>query len=68
MNRRNYVLIGYRSENKLTQFEFAEVLGISQSLLSYLENGSKDPSFNLAKTISEKINVDIGTVFPKYRI
>lgn len=68
MHQRNYVLIGYRSENKLTQSDFAEKIGISQSLLSYLENGSKEPSFTLAKTISEKINVEIGTVFPKYRI
>ena len=66
--QRNYVLIGYRLENKLKQREFAEKLGISQGLLSQFEKGTKNPSFQLAKEISNFIGVDIGLVFPKYQL
>jgi len=66
--QRNYVLIGYRLENKLKQREFADKLGISQGLLSQFERGTKNPSFQLAKEIASFIGVDIGLVFPKYQL
>lgn len=66
--KRNYVLIGFRLENKLSQSEMAKTLGISQSLLSCLENGTREPSFQLGKQIADAIDVDLAVVFPKYRI
>lgn len=66
--KRNYVLIGFRLENKLSQSKMAKTLGVSQSLLSCLENGTKEPSFQLAKQIADVIDVELGVVFPKYRI
>lgn len=64
----NHILIGYRLGKDLTQHEFAKELGISQSLLSRLENGTKEPSFILAKKIVGFIGLDIGVVFKKYRL
>ena len=66
--KRNYVLIGFRLENKLSQSEMAKTLGVSQSLLSCLENGMREPSFQLAKKIADEIDVELAVVFPKYRI
>lgn len=39
---------------KVTQAEYAESIGITQSYLSCIENGEKEPSTALLKTIGEK--------------
>ena len=64
----NKLLIKERVDRGLTQQQFAELIGISQSLLSQLENGTKEPSFTVAKKISLIVNVEIGRLFKKYQL
>lgn len=39
---------------KVTQAEYAESIGITQSYLSCIENGEKEPSTDLLKKVAEK--------------
>jgi len=39
---------------KVTQAEYAESIGITQSYLSCIENGEKEPSTDLLKKIADK--------------
>lgn len=64
----NKLLIKERVDRGLTQQQFAEIIGISQSLLSQLENGTKEPSFAVARKISLMVNIEIGKLFKKYQL
>lgn len=52
-----------RKSLKLTQSEFALKTGISNSFLSYVETGSKNPSFELLFSLSSKFAVKMDWVF-----
>jgi transcriptional regulator with XRE-family HTH domain len=42
-----------RRERRWTQVEMAEMLGVDRSYLSEIENGKKDPSLRVLKTIAD---------------
>ena len=46
-----------RNDNKMTQKEFSDFVGISQQTLSGYENGKMFPSLEVVKDISQKCNV-----------
>lgn len=48
-----------RSSSKMTQKEFAEMIGCTAATLSAYENNLKRPSFEIIKSIAEKCNVSI---------
>lgn len=46
-----------RIKRGYTQDEFAKILNISTSSISLYENGDREPSLSMLKTISETLNV-----------
>ena len=48
-----------RSENDVTQKEFANIIGVSAATVSAYEQGEKIPNLNVAITIAEKFNVSL---------
>ena len=48
-----------RKEKKLNQQKIALDLNISRESLSYYENGKREPSLELLKTMSDYFNVSI---------
>lgn len=42
-----------RESSELTQLELAEILGVSQQLISFYENGSVTPSVKVLKKMAE---------------
>ena len=48
-------LVEYRLENKLTQSEFAERLGVTQAMISKLEDGNYNPTLKQLHKISRKL-------------
>ncbi len=52
-----------RRLKRLTQQELAEEIGISVSLLSSIERGSKYPRLELLKKISRVLNVPLEEMF-----
>lgn len=52
-----------RKENKMSQEEMADMLGVSRQTISSLENGRYNPSLQLAFKISRMFNMSIETIF-----
>lgn len=52
------LLKGLRHKENLTQVEFAEIIGVSQTNLSAMENGRRTIGKELAKRIASKFGVD----------
>lgn len=48
-----------RSSLNLSQKEFADKLGVSQSSVNYWENGNREPKINQLKKLSERFNVPL---------
>ena len=46
-----------RQERGLKQNEFAERCGLSQSYLSHIEKGTKEPTLNMLKQISSALDI-----------
>jgi transcriptional regulator with XRE-family HTH domain len=60
MPRRVYAnLAQYLKQSGITQQEFADILGVSQSYISRVANGIQEPSLEMALQISEKANIPI---------
>lgn len=51
-------LLKYRGG--LTQQEFADFLGLSQSFYNQLERGTKDPSLKTIRQIAERLGITVG--------
>ena len=49
----------YRKFKKISQFELAEKVGISQTYLSQLENNFKNPGLSLLVKIATELNVTL---------
>lgn len=49
-----------RKKHGLTQAQFGEIIGKSQSTIYSYENGSVIPSFEVLNTLSQLFNVSIG--------
>lgn len=48
-----------RTNNNMTQEELAKAVGISQSMVTQIERGSKIPSIILANVIAKTLGADI---------
>ena len=46
-----------RTQKNLNQSELAELAGISESYLSHIENGKRDPSLTTVEKIAEALNI-----------
>lgn len=54
-----------RKKHKLSQREFAQILGCSKSTISMYENGRRNPSFDNLVKLSELFNDDIKSLLEK---
>jgi len=52
-----------RAERKLTQEEFAELVGISVDFLSLIERGINAPSFEVLEQVSRKLRLPVRDLF-----
>lgn len=57
--------IKYRIDNKLTQKQLAEKLGVSQVMVSKLESGDYNPSVGQLFKLSKKLGWNLGLSFGK---
>ena len=65
MNKFGCVLKGLRTENKLTQQELADKLGISFSTISMYERGEREPGLEILEAIADYFNVDMNYLLGK---
>lgn len=49
-------------EMKLTKRQLAEIIGVSPSRISDYMNGRSEPTLSVARTISQKLNIDPSVV------
>lgn len=56
-------LLSIRRERKLTQEQFAELIGISVDFLSLIERGINAPSFEKLEQIGGRLKVPIWQLF-----
>lgn len=63
MEKRNQ-LIHLRKDKGLLQSDIAEKLGISQQLVSFIEQGKRKPSLVIAKEMEALFNVPMEELFP----
>lgn len=47
-----------RKQRNMTLKQFADLLGLSEGLISYYENGIKNPSYKRLLEIKNKLNVE----------
>lgn len=52
-----------RSQRKLTQEEFAELIGISVDFLSLIERGINAPSFEVLERMAERLDLKVRDLF-----
>jgi transcriptional regulator with XRE-family HTH domain len=52
-----------RLDRKLTQEEFAELVGISVDFLSLIERGINAPSFEVLERIADKLDLQVRELF-----
>jgi len=52
-----------RKNKGLTQSNFCEMVGITQSYLSQVENGNKEPSIDVVKKIADALGTPIPVLF-----
>lgn len=58
------VLRNKRKINKITQNELAEIIGISQQLISLIESGRRKPTIETAKRLEMLFNTPMEELFP----
>jgi transcriptional regulator with XRE-family HTH domain len=52
-----------RASRKLTQEQFAEIIGISVDFLSLIERGINAPSFERIEQIAQRLNTSVASLF-----
>ena len=52
-----------RRFHRLTQREFSEALGVSESLVSRIESGDRQPSSGFIQTVCEKFHIRPDTIY-----
>lgn len=52
-----------RKNKGLTQGNFCEIVGITQSYLSQVENGNKEPSIDVVKKIADALGTPMPVLF-----
>lgn len=58
------VLFDLREKRKLTHDDIAKAIGISRSHYGLIENGNRNPSFEVAQRLSDFFKVPIKELFP----
>ena len=64
INLRNW-LKELRDNKGLSQEKCAEMVGITQQMLSFIETGSRRPSVETAKALAEVLDFDWQLFYPK---
>ncbi|WP_081665727.1 helix-turn-helix domain-containing protein [Ruminiclostridium papyrosolvens] len=54
-----------RKRKRLTQIEFANLLGVSQCYVTLLESGKRTPSMSMLEQFSEKLGIPIEKLLSK---
>ncbi len=49
----------FRNKKNLSQIEFAKYLGVSQTVISFVESGARPASGKLIKKLAEKENLTV---------
>ncbi|MDT8717630.1 helix-turn-helix transcriptional regulator [Clostridium sp. 19966] len=62
-NKTNKVLISLRNESKLKQKEVAEVIGITTSYYGMIEQGTRNPTLDIAHRIAAFYKKSIEEIF-----
>lgn len=57
-----------RLQKGLNQFQMAELVGVTQSYLSYIESGERDLSFLLAVQICSRLGLNVQEIIDQYAI
>lgn len=57
------IIKSIRKKKGLTQSEFSESCGITQTYLSQIENNSKEPNLSTLKSISGSLDVPLPIIF-----
>lgn len=57
-------LIKLRKDNRLTQKQVSEFVGINRSYYGFIENGQRNPRLEIAKKIANLFNVELEKIFP----
>lgn len=60
---KNERLVQLRKEKGITQQQLAEVAGITQPTVAYIENGGIDPSTKVKIKIAQYLNVSVEWLF-----
>lgn len=63
MSRIETTLKAFREEEKLTQRELAEKVGVRRETIVHLENNRYNPSLELAMELAQVFNVSVETLF-----
>ena len=62
LSRIGKILKKYRKDNKLTQFQLAERIGVSEFYISAIETGKRKPGRDTLIKLSDEIKVPIGSL------
>lgn len=57
-------LITFRKKSNLTQVQVADMVAINRSHYGFIENGERNPSYEVAHKISDVFGVTIEEAFP----
>lgn len=62
-NKQNNRLVELRKSKGLTQTQLAEAVGLSQSMIAYIESGSKEPSRDFKINLARYFSVTVEYLF-----
>lgn len=63
MKMENERLIQLRKEKGITQAQLAEAIGLTQSMIAYIEAGTKEPSKEFKIKLATYFNVTVEYIF-----
>ena len=53
-----------RKQDRITQQQLADSIGVAKSTISMYENGQREPDFETLESLADYFNVDMSTFFP----
>jgi len=58
----------YRRKNNITQQKLAELLGITQTYISFIEQKKMYPDIEIAEKLASILNVPVGALWNTYEL
>ncbi|MGF7431058.1 helix-turn-helix transcriptional regulator [Thermoanaerobacterium thermosaccharolyticum] len=62
---RRHKLIELRNKNNMTHEDVAKAIGISRSYYGFIENGTRNPSYNVATKLASLYHSTLKELFPE---